>query len=143
MAVCDDHLPLGEGDLWIVVAAEVVRQDTKVWAGPLVFDRGWLDPGDVRHSAAEGDCVEIAPRLPLVIAHTDGHAVASGVRRVGKEYRIPTRVSEYTRLAARVDERLIFSHFAPCLAAIAAKRDGSIVRSFGLIYPSMVADTEQ
>ena len=70
-----------------------------------------------------------APRLPLVETRTDGHAVASGVRRVGKEYRISTRVTEYTRLAARIDERLIFSHIAPCLAALAAKRDSSIVRA--------------
>ena len=59
-----------------------------------------------------------APRLPLVVAHADGHAVANRVRRIGKEYRIPTRVTEYTRLAARIDERLIFSHIAPCLATI-------------------------
>ena len=84
-----------------------------------------------------------APRLPLVVAHADGHAVANGVRRVGKEYRISTRVTEYIRLAARIDERLIFSHIAPCLAAIAAKCDGSVVRCFGSIYPSMISDTEQ
>ena len=81
--------------------------------------------------------------LPLVVTRADGHAVASGVRRVGKEYRISTRVTEYTRLAARVDERLILSYIAPCLAAIAAKCDGSVVRCFGSIYPSMISDTEQ
>ena len=84
-----------------------------------------------------------SPRLAFVETCTDCHAVASGVRRVGKEYRIPTRVSEYTRLAARVDKPPVFAHIAPCLAAVAAERDGSIVRSLGLIYPSVVPDTEQ
>ena len=51
-----------------------------------------------------------APSPILVETCADGHAVASGVRRVGKEYRISARVSKYARLAARVDERLIFSH---------------------------------
>ena len=83
------------------------------------------------------------PRLSLVVTRADGHTVTSGVRRIGKEYRISTRVSEYTRLAARIDERLIFSHIAPCLAAVAAKCDGSVVRCFGSIYPSMISDTEQ
>ena len=84
-----------------------------------------------------------APSPTLVETCADGHAVASGIRRVGKEYRISVRVSEYTRLAARVNERRIFSHIAPRLATVAAKRNPSIVRAFGLIYPSMVPDAEQ
>ena len=58
------------------------------------------------------------PSLSLVVTHADGHMVANRVRRIGKEYRISTRVTEYTRLAARIDERLIFSHIAPCGATI-------------------------
>ena len=81
------------------------------------------------------------PRLSLVETCADCHAFASGIRRIGKEYRIPTGVSEYTRLAARVDKPPVFAHIAPCLAAIAAERDGSIMRAFGLIYPSVVPDT--
>ena len=84
-----------------------------------------------------------APRIPLVETCADGHAVASGTRRIGKEYRISTRVSEYARLAARVDKPAILSHVVPGFAAVAAKCDGSIVRAFGLIHPRMVPDTKQ
>ena len=83
------------------------------------------------------------PRLSLVETCANGHAVASGIRRVGKEYHIPTRMAEYTRLAARVNEAAILSHIAPCLAAVVTERDGSIVRSLGLIHPSVVTAAEQ